>query len=77
MEPGLSATVDNGLKRSDSPIDKSSKDSGPFSGVPKGLIVKGVCIVGGLYLLRKLSSALTRKDHVQSVVELLNGEKVR
>lgn len=76
MESSLQTPPDVSASRSEGAKGGGPNDPGPFSSINKGLIVKGVCVVGGLFILRKLAGALTKKDHVQSVVDMLNGEKV-
>lgn len=41
----------------------------------RGLVVKAACLIGGAFLLRKLTKTTTRWDHARMVVQALSGEK--
>ncbi len=45
-------------------------------GMVKGLVIKAACLVGGAFLLRKLTKTTTRRDHARMVAQCLTGEKV-
>ncbi|CAM6040908.1 hypothetical protein BDL97_10G034900 [Sphagnum fallax] len=44
-------------------------------GMVKGLVIKAACLVGGAFLLRKLTKTTTRRDHARMVAQCLTGEK--
>ncbi|KAJ7570430.1 hypothetical protein O6H91_01G119600 [Diphasiastrum complanatum] len=41
----------------------------------RSLVLKAVCLVGGAFLLRKLTKTTTRWDHARLVADALSGEK--
>lgn len=43
----------------------------------RGLVIKAACVIGGAFLLRKLTKSTTRWDHARAVAQSLSGEKVR
>ncbi|KAL2650607.1 hypothetical protein R1flu_018735 [Riccia fluitans] len=62
----------------------SSPDAG--GGAPNGnggngrrlarsLVIKGLCLVGGAFLLKHLTKTTTRRDHARIVAQTLSGEK--
>ena len=57
---------------------RGGKGSGGGGGwrVVRGLAIKAVCIIGGVFLLRKLTKSTTRWDHARMVAQALSGEKV-
>lgn len=40
-----------------------------------GLVIKAACLIGGAFLLRKLTKSTTRRDHARAVAQALTGEK--
>lgn len=42
----------------------------------RGLVIKAACVIGGAFLLRKLTKTTTRWDHARTVAQSLSGEKV-
>jgi hypothetical protein len=42
----------------------------------RGLVIKAACLIGGAFLLRKLTKSTTRWDHARMVAQALSGEKV-
>lgn len=44
--------------------------------VVRGLLIKAACLIGGAFLLRKLTKRTTRWDHARTVAQSLSGEKV-
>jgi hypothetical protein len=42
----------------------------------RGLVIKAVCLIGGAFLLRKMTKTTTRRDHARMVAQSLSGEKV-
>lgn len=42
----------------------------------RGLVIKAACIIGGAFLLRKLTKSTTRWDHARLVAQAISGEKV-
>eukprot|EP00897_Mesotaenium_endlicherianum_P002244 jgi/Mesen1/2047/ME000149S01036 len=66
--------------RSPSSHDLSAKAEGGDGGAkdgqfPTGVVVKTLCVLGGFYLVRKLTKIATRKDHARIVAQSLSGEK--
>ncbi|XP_024378450.1 chromophore lyase CRL, chloroplastic [Physcomitrium patens] len=41
----------------------------------RGLVIKAACLIGGAFLLRKLTKSTTRWDHARKVAQSLSGEK--
>ncbi|CAM6008546.1 unnamed protein product [Sphagnum balticum] len=41
----------------------------------RGLVIKAVCLIGGAFLLRKMTKTTTRRDHARMVAQSLSGEK--
>lgn len=55
--------------------------SAPGSGgngrrLARSLVIKGLCLVGGAFLLKHLTKTTTRRDHARIVAQSLSGEKV-
>lgn len=44
--------------------------------IVRGLVIKASCLIGGAFLLRKLTKSTTRWDHARMVAQSLSGEKV-
>ena len=42
----------------------------------RGLVIKAACLIGGAFLLRRLTKSTTRWDHARTVARSLSGEKV-
>ncbi|KAG6546929.1 hypothetical protein Mapa_011545 [Marchantia paleacea] len=41
----------------------------------RSLVIKGLCLVGGAFLLKHLTKTTTRRDHARIVAQSLSGEK--
>lgn len=44
--------------------------------VVRSLVLKAVCLLGGAFLIRRLTKTTTRWDHTRIVAQALSGEKV-
>lgn len=66
---------------SSSPSDLGTPGGGPHGDgngrrLVRSLVTKAACLVGGAYLLKRLTKTTTRWDHSRSVAQSLSGEKV-
>lgn len=56
--------------------DGSGTGGGGGGRMVRGLVIKAACLIGGAFLLRKLTKSTTRRDHARAVAQSLSGEKV-
>lgn len=68
-------------EQADGPANVSGNNVGGGGGgnggrMVRGLVIKAVCLIGGAFLLRKLTKSTTRWDHARMVAQSLSGEKV-
>ena len=57
-------------------MGSNSDGSGEGAGRVRGLVLKTLVLLGGAFLLKRLTKATTRWDHARIVSESLSGEKV-
>lgn len=74
---GVSYNVNGSYDPNRAYSGSGSGDGGGGGGkMVRGLVIKAACVIGGAFLLRKLTKSPTRWDHARTVAQSLSGEKV-